>query len=168
MSTSCKERACVWPVEAHSLCRHHLELAGLIGRCPQCHAEFIQPHRRTRYRFCSRRCACRANNRAHYAVPRDRAMLEDLYLRRRLSLLAIGKRFGTYAATALRALRAVGIPARRPGRISTMTCIESGCHLPACKKENDRGYYGGRRCRGHALARHAAQHRQYRREGRMA
>jgi len=164
MNVLCKIPACPWPTLAHGLCHEHLERAGLVGRCPHCKRQFIQPHPANPYRFCSRVCTCRANNQAKMAVPRDRALLERLYVRERLSVREIGRRLHASWNSVCRALQAVGIPCRSRAPIPATTCCEAPCDRPAFNARNGWKGRGSRRCRFHTRLREAAHHARYRRD----
>jgi len=148
----------------HGLCRWHLEDAGLIRRCPQCQRQFIQPHPAERYRFCSHACTCRANAQVRRTVPRDRTLLERFYIHDRLSLRVIAGRFRTSTTSVHRALRAVGIPRRRPGYVPLETCCEPACTRPTFMNRDKGTRHGSRRCRFHTRLREAMHHARYRRE----
>jgi hypothetical protein len=148
----------------HGLCRRHLEDAGLIGCCPHCGRQFIQPAVGGPYRYCSNRCTCRANAQVKMTVPRDRARLERLYVHDHLSLRVIARRFHSSTTSVHRALRAVGIPRRPPGYIPRECCVEAGCRRPTFKNRQKGTRHGSRRCRFHTRLREAAYHARYRRE----
>jgi hypothetical protein len=153
MTGNCKVRACPWPAVAHHLCRKHLLEAGLVGTCPGCKRQFIQPHPRRPYRCCSRRCRCVMNARSQVKVPRDLGRLRRLYIEERKSVWGIARHLRASGAAVCRALQAVGIPRRPPGTIPAARCCEPGC---------SRSPLHGRRCRFHFLLRQAAHHARYR------
>jgi len=163
MSERCQIRGCVWPVLAHGLCRACLETAGLIRRCEWCAGEFLSGELRKPNRFCSRVCICRSLSFRSRVVPRDRALLEELYIQGGFTLAEIAERFNTTATSVHRALAMVGIPRRRRGVRTTEICCEPRCRRLAFK---DRPRGGYRRCRFHARLRRSVRRNHLRRQAR--
>lgn len=83
-------------------------------------------------------------------VPRDYALLFDLYVVKGLSTVEIGLLFGAKHHGVLNALRDVGIPRRRAGLQRRSTCARENCKQPVLNlKHPTSGRVYGRLCETH-------------------
>lgn len=84
-------------------------------------------------------------------VPRDRALLFDLYWTQNKTLPEIGAMFDVTHKSIERVMRDLGIPRRKVGQSRHIDCIECGKPIVKIHHATNGSYYG-KRCREHQRA----------------